>query len=895
MTGESRGPIVLVVTAVILILSTLFVLLRLISKFGVVRRVAWDDYFMILAWFLAFGLSFAICYGTRVGLGMHENTVPQEWQSALKKSEFAFSVLYNPALMATKTSILTFYLSLSHGNKFFRYSTFATLAVVNIAGIALTFLNIFQCRPMTAIFKTPVPATARCTDIVTLYLSSAPANIITDLAILFLPMPILTAMRLPRKQKTILVITFGFGFFVAVVDVIRIIYLQDASLNRLEELTRSNGATSTLDQRDQTDVSWYASLSFMWSAIEVNVGIMCANVPGLKPLVSRFMPYILRDKGDQSMSANGPEKITSLDRAHQRLGSDATPAAPAAQESEAQFGSAQERPYNDMIDMMDFLTTPDMAELPSNLRRPPTAVPTERAPSRGPQTFFDFVVVEQKKSMVKLTNRESLFPIAMVTVLFFLWGVAYGFLDTLNARFQSIAHMTQAQSVGIHSAYFGAYSVGTLTVGRLILKHFGFKACYVAGLCLYGCGTLVFWPSAVLSSFPAFLISNFMVGMGLSLLEIAANPFVALCGPQEWMELRLNLSQGIQAIGTVFSPLLASKVLFKETTSAPSLIDVQWTYLGIALFTIVLAVAYFYLPLPEATDDELEEAAEHPDLLNLTEIRGTRLVLITLIMGCICMFCYVGAQEAISTTFPQYIKLQLKSRGELLIDVGSTEFLAIGHSTFAAGRFLAAFLNLFIKPRILLLIFFLGAVITSALAMRLDSNATEAVVLLLYFFEGPIFAFIYGMSLRGLGRHTKDGAALITASISGGGVFPPILYGVAGGNPAYFQGAYRVIVAAFAIGMLFPLYLNFFPLARRIADPVRKSNGLPRHDRTSTQPPAFGRMSNSSGRPSSNLEVLDGSKMAVPMLSMPKPPVLRTGSETTSTSQRAVSRPVSPL
>jgi fucose permease len=787
--------------------------------------------------------------------------------------------------MATKTSILLFYLSFSKGNKVFRYLTLTTLAVVNIAGFALTILNVMQCNPIAASFMTPIPPEAKCQDIVTLYLSSAPVNIITDLAIVFLPMPILTAMRLPRKQKTILVITFGFGFFVAVVDVIRIIYLQGASLKRLNDV-RNRGDTGGAQQRNTTDVSWYASLSYMWSAVEVNVGIMCSNVPGLKPLVSRFMPYILRDKGDPSRSTalGAAEKTSSVDIAA-TPGPPPPPPPPPPLAAPADVSGVQIESNgspaaggirtSDGIDMMDFLTTPDMAELPQALRRRPTMTTLrthEAASGRGataPTTFFDFVATEQKKSMVKMTNRESIFPIAMVTILFFLWGVAYGFLDTLNAKFMSIADMPQSQSVGIHSAYFGAYSIATLTFGRVIFREFGFKACYITGLFIYACGTLVFWPSAVLTSFPAFLVSNLMVGMGLSLLEIAANPFVALCGPPEWMELRLNMSQGIQAIGTVFSPLLATKVLFKDTANAPSLLDVQWTYLGIALFTVILAVAYWYLPLPEATDDELEEAAEHPELINLAEIRGTRLVLITLVLGSISQFCYVGAQEAVSTSFPHYIRAQFRQHGRIF-QVDPTEFLAIGHTSFAAGRFTCAFLNLFIKPRVLLLFFFLGALVCSVVAMRLEDRAAEGVVLLLYFFEGPIFSLIYAITLRGLGRYTKDGAALITSAISGGGVFPPILYGVARGRPALFQSGYRVIVAAFAIGMLFPIYLNLFPLARQMADPVRTRKSRLQSESEAQQQRVGGggrggdAPSGSSGLPSSMLVMIKGAKLAFP-------------------------------
>jgi fucose permease len=727
--------------------------------------------------------------------------------------------------MATKTSILLFYLSISKGNKIFRWATITTLAIVNIAGIALTFLNAFQCRPVDASFETPVPDTAHCADILTLYLSSAPVNIITDMAILFLPMPILTAMRLPRKQKTILVITFGFGFFVAIVDVIRIVYLQSAIIQRFQDLTNNTVASTNHDQRNDTDLSWYASFSYMWSAIEVNVGIMCANVPGLKPLVSRFMPYILGDRTERTRGATSEHDKIGSSGTLDRNGQPHALHPPISARLEPSANSSGAAASEDHIGMMDFLTTPDMAELPQHMRDPTmsgatrtTRATRKRSPERA--TFFDFVNIKKTKSMVKLTNRESLFPNLMVTILFFLWGVAYGFLDSLNSKFQLVANITPWQTIGIHSAYFGAYGFGSLVLGRIILKKIGFKACFMAGLCIYACGILVFWPSAVLTSFPAFLVSNFIVGMGLSVLEVAANPFVALCGPSRWMELRLNLSQAIPAIGTVVSPLLADKVLFKST-GTKALVDVQWTYLGIALFTVLLAVAYYYVPLPEATDEELEQSSEHPDFIHLAEIRGRRLVIITLAIGVFAQFCYVGAQECLSTTFT------LLTQNSLGLNYDSDESLAIGHSLFAAGRFLAVILNIFIKPRHLLLLFCLGTLISSALAMRLYPHGAYSATLALYFFEGPIFSFIYAITLRGLGRATKDGSALLTAAIAGGAIFPPILFGIARDNDTRLQPAYAVIVAAWAAALLYPIYLNSVPLARRMADPVKQIPHLP--------------------------------------------------------------------
>ena len=549
--------------------------------------------------------------------------------------------------MATKTSILVFYLTLSKNQQIFRWTTFATLFVVNIAGIALTFLNLLQCHPVGAVFANPLPQTAVCTDIVTLYLSSSPVNIITDLAILFLPMPILTSMRLPRKQKMILIITFSFGAFVAVVDVVRIAYLQDAFQVRLREVGTSNTANSP--HLEQDDFSWYASLSFMWSAIEVHVGIMCACVPALKPLASRILPSLLRDTNDpyDTSHINHPGTGATRPKSGTLRPLPSSPVGAPRIESPSALGEEKD------MDVMDFLTTPDMAHPCENAQ---TAVSTTTWLSRTQTlTFFDFVNVKKSTPMVKMSNKESWFPIFLVTILFLLWGFAYGLLDILNARFQGVINMGHSQVLGLHAAYFAAYFVAPLSFGRWILKKWGFKACFIVGLCLYGCGTLIFWPSAVLTSFPAFLISNFIVGLGLSTLEVAANPFIALCGPPKHSETRLNISQGVQAIGTVLSPLLAHKVLFKNVIEATALIDAQWAYLGIALFDVALALVFYYLPIPEANDSELEEVAEKRHSVNSNKLYRFPVIYITLALGVFCQFCYVGGQEAVAVVFQQYV------------------------------------------------------------------------------------------------------------------------------------------------------------------------------------------------------------------------------------------------
>ena len=719
--------------------------------------------------------------------------------------------------MATKTSICLFYLTLAKNHPVFRWTTIATLVVVNVAGAALTFLAIFQCRPVGAAFDDPILPSAKCIDIVTLYLSSAPVNIITDLALLFLPMPILTSMRLPRNEKLILIITFSFGGFVAVVDVVRIAYLESAALARLQN-TSGSAASSA-----ENDYSWIASLSFMWSAVEVDVGMICACVPGVKPLVAKVFPRLLdaaKHAGD--LTGNpfyGPGDAQWANLAPRAYTSPTPTPAPPAPRTPTNTLDVGSGPDNTM-GMMDFLTTPDTTA--AMLQEAQTARTVSRVTrTRSPSlTVFDFVNVKNPKSMVKMTNKESICPLILVTILFFLWGFAYGLLSILNQQFQIVVGINNAQAIGLHSAYYGAYFFAPLTFGRPIFKKWGFKAMFMTGLCIYGIGTLVFWPAAVLASFPAFLISNFIVGLGVATLETAGNPFISLCGPPEYAEVRLNLSQGVQAIGSVVSPILAQKVLFKNVQDAPSLIDIQWTYLGIALFDVILAVIFFYLPIPEASDDDLEMIAERRFSVYHRKVLGIPVIYMTLISGVFSQCCYVGGQEAVSGVYQQYVAtVRPKS------DIGPFNYQAVGHTVFAVGRFLTAGLGLLIKPRRILLVLYIGVIVTSALAMNLDGYKGVAMIVLILFFESGIFSLIFAMSLHGLGVHTKTAAVFLTAATSGGAVFPGVMSPVT--NAYGVRYAFCVVVAVFSFGAIMPIYLSLSQAAKDQVDPVRtKRNSI---------------------------------------------------------------------
>jgi MFS transporter, FHS family, L-fucose permease len=126
-----------------------------------------------------------------------------------------------------------------------------------------------------------------------------------------------------------------------------------------------------------------------------------------------------------------------------------------------------------------------------------------------------------------LTLRETLFPLFLVTILYFLWGFAYGLLDTLNKHFQNTLHITRTRSSGLQAAYFGAYPLASLGYANWVLRRYGYRATFIMGLMLYGVGALIMWPAGLKRSFGGFCGATFIIGSGLGCLETAANPYMA--------------------------------------------------------------------------------------------------------------------------------------------------------------------------------------------------------------------------------------------------------------------------------------------------------------------------------------------------------------------------------
>jgi fucose permease len=404
-----------------------------------------------------------------------------------------------------------------------------------------------------------------------------------------------------------------------------------------------------------------------------------------------------------------------------------------------------------------------------------------------------------------------------VSVILFLMGFAYGLVGSLNVQIQNLLAYPTSRTIALHASYWGAYLFGPLLVAYWVLTRHGFKVTFMTGLAIFATGALSFWPSSVLRSYAGFVVSNFIIGLGVSCLEVASDSFIALAGPGELSEARLNFGVGMNGVGAMVAPIVAQVALFPGI-DVQDLLRVQWCYFAVALFVVFLAMVFYFIPLSEADDDDLEAMALQR-LCNAGLEPGVKAFGIgarhlVLWSGVLAMWFYCGNREAVVyfwTPLTQAIK------------PGYDSFWSqtIGFSLLCFGRFLAAGLYfLGIPPRIAIAVCMLGGFVTAVLVLVLPpGKGVLAMLLLCFFFEGPIFPTYFAMILRGQGKHTKFAAAVTATAVFGFALWPCVVFGVQQGHDTFPRSALLVVVILFGISATWPVMLSSSRVLRRWVDP----------------------------------------------------------------------------
>lgn len=409
-------------------------------------------------------------------------------------------------------------------------------------------------------------------------------------------------------------------------------------------------------------------------------------------------------------------------------------------------------------------------------------------PSNAPVT----VVAHEKQTP------NYVFPLILVTSLFFMWGFAYGLLDTLNKHFQDVFNITKLRSTLLQVAYFGGYFLMALPAGS-IMKKFGYKRGIILGLALYGIGALLFYPSANIGNYYFFLISMFILACGLCCLETASNPYVTVLGKPETSEFRLNLSQCFNGVGQFLGPFLAAYLFFGENefaatveTTTKDLSSVQYTYLIIGIVVLIIGFLFYKAHLPEVNEEEqLRESGKHP---SKPLFQNSHFV-----WGVIAQFSYVAAQVGVAAFFINYATENWSgSTSEL-----AAKLLGVSLVLFTIGRFVGTALMKIVKPHKLLTLYAVINVLLCFYVIYSSGSFSVYMLMAIFFFESIMFPTIFALGVKGLGEHTRRGGSFQIMAIVGGAVVPPIMGLIADevSTPAAFWVPLVCFVVVFYYGV----------------------------------------------------------------------------------------------
>jgi MFS transporter, FHS family, L-fucose permease len=390
-----------------------------------------------------------------------------------------------------------------------------------------------------------------------------------------------------------------------------------------------------------------------------------------------------------------------------------------------------------------------------------------------------------------------LVPFLLVTSLFFLWGFAHSILDVLNKHFQEILGVSKAQSGLVQAAVYGGYFIMAIPAG-LFMKRFGYKKGILLGLLLYAIGAFLFYPAVHIQEFWAFLAALFVIALGLTCLETAANPYATVLGPPERSAQRLNLSQSFNGLGWVIGPIAGSLILFATTSGDNKFATLAIPYIGIGIVVLLVAFLFFITKLPDIDEAVLSEKSggsgesgekslfKHPHF----------------VFAVVAQFFYVAAQTGINSFFINYVTdtfhqsssshiagahmLQWLTDLVGRLNPGITEYESLLNTTaglmlsfsfglFMAGRFLGSLLLTWIKPSRLLLVYSVLCMGLTGLVITGAGMAGIVSLSLIYLFMSVMFPTIFALGLKSLGSHTRRASSFIVMAIVGGAVFTPIM------------------------------------------------------------------------------------------------------------------------
>jgi FHS family L-fucose permease-like MFS transporter len=354
-------------------------------------------------------------------------------------------------------------------------------------------------------------------------------------------------------------------------------------------------------------------------------------------------------------------------------------------------------------------------------------------------------------------------PLVIVTILFFMWGLLTALNDVLIPHLKALYTLNYVQAMLVQFCFFGAYFIVSLPAGMLI-KKIGYQNGAVAGLVIAAAGCALFYPASM-SGYALFLLGFFVLAAGITILQVAANPYVTVLGDPRTASSRLSLTQAFNSLGTTIAPTLGGILILSAVAGQASQAEsVQKPYLALAGALLLLAVLFAFARLPK-----IEHADDVSDVHLDSATRTSVLAHPHLLMGTIGIFLYVGGEVSIGSFLINFF-------GEPNIAALSAADAAHYVSYYWGGAMVGRFIG-----------FAVMRYVSPGKALAFNAAASIALVLTAIFGHGPaamwaiiavglcnsiMFPTIFSMALYRLGKFTGQASGILCMAIVGGAVVP---------------------------------------------------------------------------------------------------------------------------
>ncbi len=368
------------------------------------------------------------------------------------------------------------------------------------------------------------------------------------------------------------------------------------------------------------------------------------------------------------------------------------------------------------------------------------------------------------------------FALIALTSLFFMWGFITCLNDILIPHLKNVFSLNYTQSMLIQFCFFGAYFIVSLPAGALV-KRISYKWGIVVGLLIAAIGCALFIPAAAYRVYGLFLGALFILASGVTVLQVAANPYVTELGAPETAASRLTLTQAFNALGTTIAPLFGAFLILSAATGditsatgeqleALRLAEadaVRFPYMLLAIAFLVLAAIFAALKLPQIQEEET--AAEGGERASAWSYRH-------LVLGAIGIFVYVGGEVSIGSFLVNYLAEPTIAN---LPESEAAHYVAYFWGGAMVGRFIGAYAMRYIEDGKALAFNAILAAVLLLVTVFAGGKLAMWAVLAIGLFNSIMFPTIFSLALKGLGRHTSQGSGILCLAIVGGAILPVVM------------------------------------------------------------------------------------------------------------------------